>query len=348
MAFEHTTTTEQVKDQSAGNSSAILIPSLVMRWYPIRFRPIYKERIWGGRRLAEVFGRKLPDGLLIGESWELVDLPADRSVVADGPMAGWTITDVMERYGPQIAGRPEGLTPFPLLVKFLDAQQVLSVQVHPDSSACKRLGKGQPKSECWYIVDAGPDAFIYKGLRPGTSPAQLVEALESGHLDGILNKVPVRPGQCHYLPAGTVHALGPGILVAEIQTPSDTTFRLYDWGRLDQNGNPRPLHLKEALESIRFDLFEQELLPTTSGRLVDGPYFSVDKHLMPARHEQLKPAGLMVVIVVIAGSGAISDAKGHIVEVRAGDCLLIPAPYEGAIIAQREGIEYLSVSVDTV
>ncbi|MDH7599306.1 MAG: class I mannose-6-phosphate isomerase [Sedimentisphaerales bacterium] len=317
-----------------------------MRWYPLRFKPIYKERIWGGRRLQEVFGKDLPAGKLIGESWELVDLPpADCSIVDDGPLAGQTIDQVVRRYAPQIGGKHGNLLPFPLLVKFLDAQQILSVQVHPDINACKRLGKGQPKSECWYVIDARPGTFIYKGLRPGTTRDQLADALGSGQLEGLLNKVYVQPGQCHYLPAGTVHALGPGILVAEIQTLSDTTFRLYDWGRVDHSGRPRPVHVPEALESIRFDLLEQELLPTTAGRLVDGPYFSVDKRTATAGQEDLLPPGIMKVVLVTKGSGLIYDTSGHHTMAKAGDCLLVPAVFEGAICAQTD-MEYLVVTLE--
>lgn len=312
----------------------------------MKFRPIFKQRIWGGRRLEEVFGKDLPEGQLIGESWELVDLPGDRSIVANGQLAGRTIADVVATYPLQVTGRPEPVSPFPLLIKFLDAQDILSVQVHPDGQVCKRLGIGQPKSECWYIVDAGPGAFIYKGLRPGITRRQLELAMDKGSVEQVLQKVPVEPGQCHYLPAGTVHALGPGILVAEIQTPSDTTFRLYDFDRLDNTGQPRPLHVTEALESIRFDILSEELTVTSSGRLVDSPQFVVDKIVIPAGEQALLGRGIMRVLVLISGAGCISDPAGRqMTEVKAGQCLLIPASYEGAVIADKD-MEYLTVMIE--
>lgn len=317
-----------------------------MRWYPLKFRPIFKQRIWGGRRLEEVFGKDLPEGQLIGESWELVDLPGDRSIVANGQLAGRAIADVVATYPLQVTGRPEPVSPFPLLIKFLDAQDILSVQVHPDNRVCKRLGIGQPKSECWYIVDAGPGAFIYKGLRPGITRRQLELAMDKGSVEQVLQKVPVEPGQCHYLPAGTVHALGPGILVAEIQIPSDTTFRLYDFDRLDNTGQPRPLHVREALESIRFDILAEELTVTTSGRLVDSPQFVVDKIVIPAGEQALLGRGIMRVLVLISGAGCISDPAGRqLTEVKAGQCLLIPASYEGVVIADKD-MEYLTVMIE--
>lgn len=312
----------------------------------MKFRPIFKQRIWGGRRLQEVFGKDLPVGQLIGESWEVVGLPNDRSIVANGQLAGRTIVDIVARYPLQVTGRPEPISPFPLLVKFLDAQDILSVQVHPDSQACRRLGMGQPKSECWYIVDAGPGAFIYKGLRPGITRRQLEQAMDTGFVEEVLQKVLVKTGQCHYLPAGTVHALGPGILVAEIQTPSDTTFRLYDFGRLDTTGQPRPLHIKEALESIRFDILAEELTVTTSGRLVDCPHFLVDKVIIPATEQVMLGRGIMRVLVLISGEGYICDAAWRqMTDIKAGECLLIPASYEGAVIADKD-MEYLAVMIE--
>jgi len=315
-----------------------------MRWYPLKFRPIYKPRIWGGHRLREVFGKDLPEGQTIGESWELADLPGDQSVITNGTLAGQTLAGVMQRHGQPIAGRPDLPSPFPLLIKFLDAQDWLSVQVHPDAQACRRLGHGQPKSECWVIVDAPAHAFIYKGLRPGTTPQALRKAIAHGQVADLLRRVPVKPGQCHYLPAGTVHALGPGILVAEVQTPSDTTFRVFDWNRLDDTGKPRQLHLDQAMESIHFQESDQTCPVTSEGRLVDCPFFLLDKVLLAAGSRSLLSPGFMKVLLVLAGLGRITDGAGCAVDFRAGDCLLVPAPYTGTIGAERD-TEYLVATV---
>ena len=315
-----------------------------MRWYPLRLRPILKPRIWGGRRLQEVFGKDLPDGERIGESWELADLPNDKSVIVNGTLAGQTLAAVVQEHGRHVTGRTDFPSPFPLLVKFLDAQEVLSVQVHPDAEACRRLAHGEPKSECWYIVDAPADAFIYKGLRPGTAKQAFKKAIADGTVMDLLQRVPVERGQCHFLPAGTVHALGAGILVAEVQTPSDTTFRVFDWNRLDYQGRPRTLHVQEALESIHFQESDQGLPVTSVGRLVDCPFFILDKGHLASGCQALLCPGIMKVLIILTGQGQIVDAAGHAVEFRAGDCLLVPAVYEGAIVVQQDA-EYLTVTI---
>jgi len=315
-----------------------------MACYPLKFKPIFKQRIWGGTRLREVFGKDLPAGQKIGESWELADLPGDKSMVISGPLAGQTLSAVVQGHPQEIYGRPRPPQVFPLLIKFLDAEDTLSVQVHPDAAACQRMAKGQLKTECWYIVAAERGAFIYKGLRPGVTRQAFARAIDDGTVEGLLQAVPVEPGQCHYLPAGTVHALGPGILVAEIQTPSDTTYRVFDWNRLDDKGRPRTLHIQEALESIHFDPTAADPPVATVGRLVDGPYFRVDKGHQAVGCETLLSPGIMKVLVILTGQGRITNATGHTADFRAGDCLLVPAAYEGAMIA-RQDTESLTVTL---
>jgi len=191
--------------------------------YPLKFKPIYKQRIWGGQKLREVFGKDIPPSEKIGESWELADLPDDKSVIANGEFAGQTLSSVIQKYPKEITGDKNFSGPFPLLIKFLDAEDILSVQVHPDPETCQRMGKGEPKTECWYIISAVPGEAIYKGLKKGVTKQQFVEAIKNGTVAQLLAKVPVEAGQCHFLPAGTAHSIGAGLLIAEIQTPSDTT-----------------------------------------------------------------------------------------------------------------------------
>ncbi|OQY03077.1 MAG: hypothetical protein B6I25_08480 [Planctomycetales bacterium 4572_13] len=151
-----------------------------MNLYPLKFEPIFKERIWGGRQIEKVFGKDLPADVKIGESWELADLPSDKSTVVNGPLAGQTIDQVIAEFGTAITGNNDDQPPLPLLIKILDAQDVLSVQVHPDAAACKRMAKGEPKTECWYIIDTQPGAVIYKGLKPGTTKQQFAGAIADG------------------------------------------------------------------------------------------------------------------------------------------------------------------------
>jgi len=315
-----------------------------MDTYPLKCVPVFKERIWGGRKLQEVFGKELPPGEKIGESWEVADLPEGKSTIGNGLLQGQTLGAAVGMYAEQITGAKDFPMPFPLLIKLLDAQDVLSVQVHPDTETCRRMGKGRPKTECWYIIRAEPGAVIYKGLKKGVTKEQFARAIEEGTVADLLARVPVQVGECHYLPAGTVHALSAGLLIAEVQTPSDTTYRVFDWNRVDEHGQPRPLHIEEALESIRFGITPDKLPVTTVGRLVDSEHFKVDKGHQCANCELLLRRGLMRVLIFITGGGTILAEGVEPVEFKAGDCLLIPAAFEGAVTFTRD-TEYLTVTL---
>jgi mannose-6-phosphate isomerase len=315
-----------------------------MKAYPLKFEPIYKQRIWGGQKLRDVFGKDMPAGQKIGESWELADLPEDKSVIANGELAGLTLHSAIEQYPKEITGNENFRLPFPLLIKILDAEDVLSVQVHPDPETCRRMGKGEPKTECWYIIAAEPGAVIYKGLKKGVTKEKFAEAIEKGTVAEMLVKVPAKVGECHFLPAGTAHAIGPGLLIAEIQTPSDTTYRVFDWNRVDDAGNARELHIAEALESIHFDQSSDELFVTTIGLLVNSEYFKIDKGHQGKNCELLLAHGKMKTLIVLSGHGTILSAGGDIVEYKAGDCLLVPAAYEGAVRFAAD-THYLTVTL---
>lgn len=231
-----------------------------MTLYPLLLEPIYKEKVWGGRRL-ERLGRSLPGGAdtLVGESWEVADLAATavsgggggaaRSVVANGPLRGRTLGALLADDAGAVLGRarPAVGGGFPLLVKYLDARESLSVQVHPSAEYAARHPDAHLKSEAWYVVAAEPGAVIYKGVVAGKGRADFEAAIGAGTVSALLGRVPAVAGDCHYLPSGTCHALGAGVLVAEVQTPSDTTFRVFDWDRRD-----RELHIAAALECIDF------------------------------------------------------------------------------------------------
>ncbi|MCK4292421.1 MAG: class I mannose-6-phosphate isomerase [Planctomycetes bacterium] len=315
-----------------------------MQVYPLKFEPIFKRRIWGGRKLREVFGKDIPAGEKIGESWELADLPDDKSVIANGELAGRTLASAIEEYPKEITGDENFSGPFPLLIKILDAQDILSVQVHPDRETCRRMGKGEPKTECWYVISAEPGAVIYKGLKKGISKEQFTQAIAKGGAAEMLAKVPVEPGQCHFLPAGTPHSIGPGLLIAEIQTPSDTTYRVFDFNRVDDTGKPRKLHIPEALESIHFDATGDELGVTTVGRLVDCDYFKIDEGHQAEDGELLLLPGIMITLLILSGFGIIEQADGDSVELRAGNTMLVPAAYEGAVRFGSD-TQYLIVTI---
>ncbi len=314
-----------------------------MKAYPLQFKPIYKQRIWGGQKLRDFFGKELPASEKIGESWELSDLPQNKSVIANGELAGLTLNAAIKKYPNEITGDKDFTLPFPLLIKFIDAEDILSIQVHPDEEICKKLGKGEPKTECWYIINAESGSFIYKGLKKGVTKKQFAEAIDNGTAEQLVQRVYVKAGECHYLPAGTIHTMGPGLIVAEIQTPSDTTYRVFDFNRLDENGKPRPLHIKEALKSIHFEN-RDELPATTVGRLVSSKYFKVDKGHQAAGCEMLLSAGKMKVLIITSGKGRIKSGDEGAEEFKAGDCLLVPADYEGAAVFEKE-TEYLTVTI---
>lgn len=315
-----------------------------MNLYPLKFKPIFKQRIWGGQKLREVFNKDIPPFEKIGESWELADLPDDKSVIANGELAGQTLISAIQKFPKEITGNKNFKGPFPLLIKFLDAEDILSVQVHPDAETCQRMGKGEPKMECWYVISASPGSVIYKGLKKGVTKKQFAEAIKNGTTAELLAKVPVEAGQCHFLPAGTPHSIGAGLLIAEIQTPSDTTYRVFDFNRVDETGRSRPLHIKEALESIHFDLAGYELPITTVGRLVDCEYFKVDKGHQTKNCELLLSQGKMRTLIVLTGSGTILSVDSNLIEFKAGDTIFIPVSYEG-VIRFVEDTQYLTVTI---
>jgi len=315
-----------------------------MKMYPLKFRPVYKQRIWGGQKLREFFGKDIPPLEKVGESWELTDLPNDKSVITNGELAGKTLEAVIKKYPKEMTGDKNFAGPFPLLIKFLDAEDILSVQVHPDEETCRKTGKGEPKTECWYIVAAQAGAVIYKGLKKGVTKEQFAQAIEKGTVAELLVKITVKKGQCHFLPAGTAHAIGAGLLIAEIQMPSDTTYRISDWGRLDQTGKPRQLHIKEAMESIHFDSSSDNLSVTTVGRLVDCKYFKVDKGHQAKGCETLLSPGNVKVLIILQGSGTITGKDSHSVDFKAGETIVIPAIYEGAMQFFEE-TQYLTVII---
>ena len=315
-----------------------------MNLYPLKFKPIFKQRIWGGQKLREFFNKDIPPSEKIGESWELADLPDDKSVIENGELAGQTLYSAIARYPKEITGTQNFSGPFPLLIKFLDAEDILSVQVHPDPKTCRRIGKGEPKTECWYIISAVPGAVIYKGLKKGVSKEKFAEAIKKGSVGEMLAKVPVKVGQCHFLPAGTAHSIGLGLLIAEIQTPSDTTYRLFDWNRVDDTGKTRQLHVEEALESIHFDASDDDLPVTTKGRLVDCEYFKVDKGHRAKNCELLLSSGKMKTMIVLSGLGTILGTNEISAEFKAGDTVLVPADYKGSVQFAAD-TQYLVVTI---
>lgn len=224
--------------------------------YPLRFREIFREKVWGGARMRTFLGKDLPRGLRIGESWEVSCRDRDMSEVREGPLAGVTLRDLIRARPREILGDrvvPKYGTHFPLLLKVIDAQDVLSLQVHPpDEYASRSEAEEVGKMEAWHILHAEPRSKIVRGLLPGTTQSELIRLLSVGRVHDCLNWVEVKAGDTVFLPPGTLHALGKGILACEVQQNSDVTYRVHDWGRADLDGRPRPTHLGRAMQVIDF------------------------------------------------------------------------------------------------
>lgn len=221
--------------------------------YPLRFQPILRRYLWGGRRLGTVLGKPIGPESDYAESWEICDRAADQSVVLAGPSAGAMLGDLVRCHGQTLLGRHHPQPRFPLLFKFLDCHQTLSIQVHPnDRQAAQLTPPDLGKTEAWVILDAAPDSLIYAGLKPGVDRRELAQLVAEGRCEQCLHHFHPEPGDCILLPPGIVHSLGAGILVAEVQQSSDATFRLFDFNRLAADGLPRPLHVEQALEVIDY------------------------------------------------------------------------------------------------
>lgn len=296
----------------------------------MKFTPIVKKLVWGGRRLEQLLGKTLPADDPYGESWEVVDLPDNQSAVAEGVFRGQTLGDLLATHKEEILGRAQLLDGrFPLLYKFIDADQRLSVQVHPDEAACRRIGRGaRPKTEGWYIIDCRPGAALYVGHKHGVDRDAFARALKKGEVEALLNKVEVSPGDFVYLPAGTVHAIGAGIVLAEVQQSSDTTYRVFDWNRVGLDGRPRQLHIEQALESIAFDRPGQPEVspPSTKRSGIVAPYFELE--LVDSSNEnqvRFQHDGPMVLMGLSGGGSARVTGPHGEEELEVGQTILIPA-----------------------
>src|SRR5467141_2356134 len=243
---------------------------------PVVFEPIFKERIWGGHNLAASFGKKLPANKRIGESWEIVDRPEAQSIVREGALAGRSLHDLWVNFREELFGAVPDAPRFPLLIKLLDAQEKLSLQVHPPPEIAESLG-GEAKTEFWYVFAAEPNAEIFVGLRKSMTRDQFEDALHSGTVADCLHAIRMKNGDAMFLPSGRFHAIGAGNLLVEVQQNSDTTYRVFDWNRSDDDGAQRSLQIEEALQSIDFNDFEPEVIPPVGERLVQCPHFAVEK-----------------------------------------------------------------------
>jgi mannose-6-phosphate isomerase len=297
---------------------------------PLRLKPVLKQYLWGGRRLGTVLGRPLGDGDHYAESWEVVDHGADQSVVAEGPLTGKTLHELVTQRGEFLFGRHRPQPQFPLLFKFLDAHETLSVQVHPNDEQAARLTPPDlGKTEAWVVLAAEPGSKIYAGLKPGIDRQKLERELASGTCDTCLHQFEPTAGDCVFLRAGTVHALGAGLLIAEIQQSSNTTYRLFDWNRVDRDGRPRQLHIEQSLDTIdymRGPVGPQRPQPTDRPhveRLVACDKFVLDRWRIDSA-ERCGGDGRFHILAVVEGQVAMRST-GQPILLSRGSTVLLPA-----------------------
>jgi mannose-6-phosphate isomerase len=288
---------------------------------PLTFEPFFVERMWGGRRLESEFGKKLPLQKCIGESWEIVDRPEAQSVVTDGPLKGKTLHDLWTQHRKQIFGDAADAPRFPLLLKLLDAHQKLSLQVHPPEQFAEKLG-GEAKTEFWYVAAADPGAELLLGFRKPSARDRFEKALREGTAADYVHKIPVRPGDAAFLPAGRLHAVSAGNLLIEIQQNSDTTYRVFDWNRVDDKGKQRQLHIEQALRCIDFEDVQPQLIQSEGELLVSHSLFEIRKWTLDGRRE-VAPLGQFAIICCL--TGILSCAS---VELARGEFFLVPAYLE--------------------
>ena len=320
--------------------------------YPLTFRPIFKKRGWGGRELERLYHKPLPPGVPIGESWEISDRPGDVSVIANGTLAGKDLRWLMEHHAADLLGKakpPSGR--FPLLIKILDAQDKLSLQVHPPAARAAELG-GEPKTEMWYVAEAAPGAELYVGLIRGVTRAEFEQRIKAGTVAECFHRVSVRPGDAMFLPSGRVHALGAGLVIFEIQQNSDTTYRVFDWNRLGLDGEPRELHIPQSLASIDFSDYEPSLLPRALTRhgehnvrpLVRDPLFTAEAQEASAGTSVPLRPNKMQIVALLAGQVRVDDGTGML-PLAAGQFCLVPASLAQVTLRVATATTFLRVEV---
>ena len=307
--------------------------------YPLRFQPVYQHYLWGGDWIPRRYSRSVPPGIY-AESWEVSDRPEGMSVITKGPWAGRTLSDVIAEQGVALLGTRAPVDRFPLLIKLIDARERLSVQVHPDEAVAGRVG-GEPKSEAWYVLDVEPKASVYAGFRPGVDEGVLRAALASGQVEERLMRLLVQRGDVIHVPGGRVHAIGAGCLLLEVQQNSNTTYRLFDWGRVDHNGQARPLHVEQALAAINWqDRGNPCTLPGaeapnafgSSRELLVTPYFRIDRLSVTSIGQHAPDAGTFRWFFVETGALRV-EVDGMVETLVPGESVLVPAAATRILLA---------------
>jgi len=320
-----------IERSTLGASHAVALRRRVQRWTfavsmlpedlttPLTFEPIFMERIWGGRKLAELFGKNFPANRRIGESWEIVDRPEAQSVVADGALRGKTLHELWTEHHDEVFGDVRYTPRFPLLIKILDAREKLSLQVHPSETVASKL-EGEPKSEFWYVAAADPDAELFLGFREPITHDRFEESLRDGTVIDHVHRIAVHAGDAVFLPGGRLHAVGAGNLLIEVQQNSDTTYRVFDWNRTDPaTGKPRELHVEQALQCIDFEDLEPKLIESDCELLISHSLFEIRKWTIDSPREAA-PFGECAIVCCLTGNLSCAN-----IQFAPGETFLVPA-----------------------
>jgi mannose-6-phosphate isomerase len=314
----------------------------MMKLYPLKFKPVFKEIVWGGSRLYAILNKNVAADKHIGESWELSGVKGNLSVVANGYLKGNNIQELIEVYMGELVGEKvyeQFGQEFPLLIKFIDANEPLSVQVHPDDATAAQRHHAYGKTEMWHVIDAEPDAELIVGFGRETNLAEMLEHIKSNTLKDILNVEKVKVGESYFIPAGCIHAIGKGLLIAEIQQTSDITYRVYDWGR---NLPSRPLHVDLAMDVICYHAAQGHKVepPQALNRpeqLVSCPYFTTNKLMLTGSLRRSYAEADSFVAYICTGGAAAVTCGSQPESIARGETLLIPASIAGEVLLEPQG-----------
>ncbi len=318
--------------------------------YPMKFDPIFLDKIWGGQKIRNILGKDYGELPNCGETWELSGVGGKVSVVANGPLKGKPLDELVATFKEALVGREvyaQYGDEFPLLIKFIDAAQDLSIQVHPDDELAEARHNGKGKTEMWYILDADDGASLIAGFNQPMDRQKYLDFFNSGRLEEVLNRESVEAGDVFYLPAGRIHTIGKGIMIAEIQQTSDITYRIYDFDRRDAMGNLRELHTEQALDALDFDFYEEyktRYAEKTDHRnpVVQERYFTTNKLILKNPMTLYSDGEKLRILIVVKGEGRIQWSEGEF-PVGLGDVFLVPAALDEVTLVPGTSLEVLEV-----
>ena len=323
-----------------------------MKLYPLKFEPILKNKLWGGEKLGSILDKPIGDRKDCGESWEISGVEGDVSIVANGQLRGTSLVELIQRFKGNLIGtsvyQKFGNT-FPLLIKFIDANDDLSIQVHPDDKLAQTRHNSFGKTEMWYVVNADERASLISGFNRPTNKKEYLQAFESGKLSSILNKEEVYKDDVFFLPAGRVHTIGKGLLIAEIQQTSDITYRIYDFDRVDSEGKQRELHVEEALDAIDFTFYDEYKTSydknSVETELVKSSYFITNRLVLDQlTHRDYSRYDSCIILMCLEGQGDIKHNEGS-VSYNLGDSILVPNAISTIDIAPKKVSTFLEVRI---